>query len=567
MPHQNDTLYLGLCLAGAVSAGAYTAGVMDYLLETLDEWEKRRGQDGVPTHKVIIPAIGGASAGGMTGIITSAMIHEEARPIKSINGDLYREFPDNKLYHSWVDMLQMEMFPLLLDNSDIQEGVHSLLNSDFIDKIAERAMKVDNSKSYLRPYIDPHLKVFTTLTNLKGLPYSTDFIGTDKESAYHYTRHSDFAAFQLNEEEYRNDGWIPLDYFSGMNVNMARDAAMATGAFPLGLKAREFKREAHFINDFKWNEEITRYWPLPEGQDETICVDGGVINNEPFYKVMNMLEVIARMKAEGREEPSLDEVEAGEKESSKILGEANKTMDSFNYTTIMIDPFPSTANDEFKGDTSLLSVAGNTLKAMLDQVRLKPDSLIDIFNNNDPSLFLIAPVRYMEKDGIERKLSGARALACGFMGGFGGFLHKEFRVHDFFLGRANCEWFLREYLTVPKDCTNPIFKNGYKDVKDLKPFLSRDGKRLQMIPVFSERKPKPYLPVFENGAIWPWRKEEDVDRYKKAVKQRAGAVAIEFLSLKGVPGYFAKLAIQGWLGKKVLNHIKKEMRRWQLLEK
>lgn len=34
---------LGLCMARAVSAGSYTAGVMDYLTEALEEWEKRRG--------------------------------------------------------------------------------------------------------------------------------------------------------------------------------------------------------------------------------------------------------------------------------------------------------------------------------------------------------------------------------------------------------------------------------------------------------------------------------------------------------------------------------------------
>lgn len=29
---------IGLCMAGAVSAGAYTAGLMDYLIETPDKW-------------------------------------------------------------------------------------------------------------------------------------------------------------------------------------------------------------------------------------------------------------------------------------------------------------------------------------------------------------------------------------------------------------------------------------------------------------------------------------------------------------------------------------------------
>ncbi|WP_374163184.1 hypothetical protein [Arcticibacter sp. MXS-1] len=38
----NHTFHAGLCMAGAVSAGAYTAGVMDYLLEALENWERAK---------------------------------------------------------------------------------------------------------------------------------------------------------------------------------------------------------------------------------------------------------------------------------------------------------------------------------------------------------------------------------------------------------------------------------------------------------------------------------------------------------------------------------------------
>ena len=67
---------LGICMAGAVSAGAYTAGAMDYLLEALDTWEQNRNKPGVPTHKVVIKVIGGASAGGMTSCITTLALFE-----------------------------------------------------------------------------------------------------------------------------------------------------------------------------------------------------------------------------------------------------------------------------------------------------------------------------------------------------------------------------------------------------------------------------------------------------------------------------------------------------------
>src|ERR1700749_742650 len=100
-----DTFYVGLCMAGAVSAGAYNAGVMDYLLEALAEWEKRRGQDGVPTHKVQIPVMGGASAGGMTSIIGATSLNNPLPPIDKPTdpNNLLAEHPENKLYHSWVD--------------------------------------------------------------------------------------------------------------------------------------------------------------------------------------------------------------------------------------------------------------------------------------------------------------------------------------------------------------------------------------------------------------------------------------------------------------------------------
>ena len=39
---QSHTFHLGIAMAGAVSAGAYTAGVLDYLFETLERWEKEK---------------------------------------------------------------------------------------------------------------------------------------------------------------------------------------------------------------------------------------------------------------------------------------------------------------------------------------------------------------------------------------------------------------------------------------------------------------------------------------------------------------------------------------------
>ena len=41
---QPKSFELGLVMAGAISAGAYTAGVVDFLLQALEEWEKEKGK-------------------------------------------------------------------------------------------------------------------------------------------------------------------------------------------------------------------------------------------------------------------------------------------------------------------------------------------------------------------------------------------------------------------------------------------------------------------------------------------------------------------------------------------
>src|SRR5262245_23012130 len=66
---QSKPFQLGLALAGAISAGAYTAGVLDFLFQALSEWETRRDQDGVPKHRVVLKVMAGASAGAITGAL------------------------------------------------------------------------------------------------------------------------------------------------------------------------------------------------------------------------------------------------------------------------------------------------------------------------------------------------------------------------------------------------------------------------------------------------------------------------------------------------------------------
>src|SRR6516165_12285205 len=109
----------------------------------------------------------------------------------------------------------------------------------------------------------------------------------------------------------------------------------------------------------------------------------------------------------------------------------------------------------------------------------------------DHSRFLIAPHRNI--GGVEQR----HKIACGLLGGFGGFLDEKFRSHDFQLGRRNCQAFLRSTFGLPEE--NPLsaamegraqFRISADDENDL-------PERYPIIPLLgsaNDEVPLPYWP-------------------------------------------------------------------------
>ena len=109
-PHE---FHFGITMAGAASAGCYTGGVMDYLFEILDLWERAKLPAGlpkfvayanlIPQHSVIIDAMGGTSAGGMTSTMAAIYaLNGDIRPVK--RPGTAKELKGNLFYDSWVVM-------------------------------------------------------------------------------------------------------------------------------------------------------------------------------------------------------------------------------------------------------------------------------------------------------------------------------------------------------------------------------------------------------------------------------------------------------------------------------
>lgn len=547
--------YVGLCMAGAVSAGAYTAGVMDYLLEALAEWEKRRGEAGVPTHKVQIPVMGGASAGGMTSIVGATSLNNPLPPIdKPTAGDLLAEHPENKLYHSWVDLTAPDMFSQMLTTSDIKPGVIlSALNSEFISPIADRVVSVDTTKWQPLPaFIRPGLKIFTTLTNLQGFAYTVDFgVDQPQTSKYHMSIHNDYACFELTEDtiDGDNDGWMPLNIKTKVNTDVAACAAMATGAFPVGLQSRLLTRDSRYVAANPWLAPYIQNNPLPKGGLETLNVDGGMINNEPFDKVRDVLNNLP-----GQEIDNYND------------------FDKITNTVLMIEPFPTQKPDTISKSQAISNVLGLTLSSMLAQMRAKPVNIKNAMSQSCAGQFLITPSRMVKNaDGTNDTLVGETAIACGALQGFAGFMNKEFRVHDYFLGRYNCKIFLRDYFTVPASAlqNNGIFKDGYAGI-DISKFKSTKDDSYQIIPVFADATDYTFPDFkFNSGTNWPTVQDADIDQFTTPMKGRIQAVLLSMTDLNWVTKPLlwigAKVFINRFVANKLISSIKTELQAWKLL--
>lgn len=491
---QNEPFHLGICMAGAVSAGAYTAGVLDCLLEALEGWEQKRSLSGTPSHRVTISVVGGASAGGMTGLLSAAAIQQPAAKI---------------LYKSWVEMEADSMAPSLLDTADIAatQTLSSLLNGSFIERLSSQAISAaTNPSSALPAYMDPALKLFATLTNLEGYPYNISFRSELKKTTHRMSVHRDFACFQLagpqllNGKQHERDapisadpGWMPLNLSSGVNASVLQQAIMATGAFPLVLKPVRLNRPRKMIQENQWlNQQGLMLDDFPD--HSSLQVDGGLMNNEPFEKVRELLQ---------------------EKAAATHYGsDARDSFSSFTHTILMIDPFPESTGFKDMDSVGLTGVAKQILFAMMHQMKAKPLPIADMMNKEKAGQFLIAPVRYQGSP--EQRIEGAKAIAGGSLHGFGGFLSKRFREHDYALGQYNCLRFLQNHFTIPLKHfqQHPLFSKGYEGI-DLQPFLCEKKVSVQIIPVFKMSKPAPQWPVMSGNFI---------DDLKPAIQKRSAAI-------------------------------------------
>lgn len=504
----SDTFEIGLVLAGAVSAGAYTAGVMDFLFEALDEWYRlRRKDEGLPNHHVVVRVISGASAGGINGAIAATACRYRFPPVTPDSNEEQRSA--NAFYDTWVNRIDIVR---LLDTSDLEKDgpICSLLNSQALDELALDIVAMTdepNAEPTARPWLADPFKLLLTVTNLAGVPYEVRFTGPTRFS-HEMVMHRDHVGFLVPAHTDSTPEPAPPPDLVPLAPSNSKEepgwqwlaaTALASGAFPIALAARSLSRpgsdyDYRFV--FPHAGQYLVYSKPVIKRDAAYCfnaVDGGTMNNEPFE--------LARVEL------------AGSKSRNPRRGR------DAHRAVIMVDPFADPRPAKLPCGRSLSDTFTALLKAFKAQTRFNQIDLTLAEADDVYSRFMIAPSR----NGVR----GSNAIASGGLQGFLGFFCEDYRRHDYMLGRANCQQFLRHWFVLPSrqtttgefsETSNQLFRHWPQPALGSDAYKSchRDGHR-QIIPLVGTAADDQKLPE------WPAHKFGGYDGLEQDIKKRIDA--------------------------------------------
>jgi hypothetical protein len=562
--------YLGLNMSGTVSAGAYTAGVIDFLVEAMDAWYSERVRQieqfgtnydewTILPHELELAVMAGASGGGITAALTAAALSQSFTHVRTQSP--IDDAPVNTLFQSWVRDIDLAG---LLGHADLDASggrVESLLDSSPIREIASKALRIFAPLNERRPWVRDGLKVILTLTNLRGIPYAIESETAASERTLYYADQRDFEVLWAANPTGLSS--ISLNATGGGEWTALAEAAIATSAFPVVLAPQTLARTAAEYNERRWwiqqadtqlrdggicecqkNEPMPPAWNLANASPlETLNVDGGATNNSPFDCARFALAGIPPVLPSGRNP-----------RDPRVADRA----------IISIAPLSTeTASDLPAMPRTALSVLlTRFIAAVVNQSRIQGENLKLTPEASVASRWIIAP---------NSIVPNTEPLAGSLLQAFGGFVARVFREHDYQLGRRNCQWFLRSHFGLPWD--NAIMRQyslstaarerldarfGFSAAKN-EP-SSVEGRLFPVIPVLPELVPE--ITVSRNAIDQKDLKdlgELAVDRVKrvaKALLTESGAGVLSDVAFDG-----AWLFIKPKLRDRLLNYAGFELAR------
>jgi|694.fasta_scaffold107730_4 predicted acylesterase/phospholipase RssA len=435
---------LAIVISGAVSLGSYEAGVAYEVIEAIAQHNLKADAEGRAEERIEIDVITGASAGGMTATILAKSL--------LCHGELMRHPYSNPLYKTWVEEVKMlrenitDPDPGLLEVKDINLHKKSLLNTELLNRIAERILPDDFqqcSKDY--PFSAPHpavsrnspeILVGVAMGNLNGFPLSiplneglglTSAQGEKKEFAY--SQYKDRFVLRLtrpaaaqNElqleewEEYeREANKFDWKKRSGQQATptwaQIRQVALSSGAFPFAFETRQIERHSDQDSDpdslyikRDSGRKKQRMEANPRKLDDWtkgqyVYTDGGVFENEPIGLAMALIDSIPGAPKSSEPERFF-----------LFIAPGSRKADS--------DPFLNSSGNDH------LSVAKGLMSAIMGQSRFQ-DWIKKAEHGHIPKVLAVT--------------SQDEVLLGDVFSAFAGFLEEKFRAYDYNVGRSSAQ--------------------------------------------------------------------------------------------------------------------------------
>ncbi len=378
-------LNLYFVLGGAVSAGAYTAGVIDFFMLRLKEYMAKDKKD--RDYNIQIKAITGTSAGGMCG---SIFLHGLAQG--------YPGVPEHSsLFQTWVKDIDISV---LSEMDDLTKCVNpnALLNGNALIRLADKIFDQVPSMSDIESYnfVANDCKLVLSVTDTVGKSYEIDFVNDTSEKSYFITNHRDYYYFTLSQP---GKEYIELSNKEAWNT--LKKVTLATGAFPIGLPPVKLARPSSISKN---NNIPGKPFNISRNTHEYYAIDGGVVDNEPFGRLIDIIE---------------DDLKDG--------GEP---------VIILIDPFPS---KNLQTEKNTLGIQIQRLYTVFrNQSAYKPDEIKEFQRLKDKGIkcYSIIP-KQSSNSNVDAHLAGS------YIGAFSGFIHEKYRYFDYQLGLRNCQKFLQ----------------------------------------------------------------------------------------------------------------------------
>ncbi len=260
---------LAVTLSGAASLGSYEAGVLYEVLYALKQHNQQPGIS--EDRKIYVDVLTGASAGGLSVALAAQKLLYEADSLDDPYG--------NPLYNAWVTEVDIE--GLLNLGQDELPG-YSLFSSDLIDKLTQRHLlsrydlsPLPSPKTHPSVAPDQTVRLGLALSNLCGVDYTHKTLGC---GSFTYTRFQDELTKALGPAEDSAAYWTAI-----------QQAAVSCSAFPFAFRVQDLNRDVACYNSSPLFDAACFRGQTSRSFTYT---DGGLFQNQPLGLAKNLVDSV-----------------------------------------------------------------------------------------------------------------------------------------------------------------------------------------------------------------------------------------------------------------------------------